>query len=144
MLRSYRHFPFGFREFRRARHGIGGLRRTNQKSVTTVTRADGVIVTWTGADPNGYVIVSGTSLSAAGPGAGFNCTTRAGAGTFTVPAAVLLALPPSAILEEDGQLQPEGALQVGIAAPVVPFSAAGLGIAQATTSVSFPQTVRYK
>jgi uncharacterized protein (TIGR03437 family) len=116
---------------------------TNQGSVNNITRANGVTVTWTGADPNSYVIVSGGS-DGNGADAGFNCTAKASDGQFTVPAIVLLALPASAVLYEDGQTQPEGSLSVGTAAPPVTFSAAGLNAGQASSSISFSQIVMYQ
>jgi hypothetical protein len=110
----------------------------NQSSINTITRANGVNVTWAGADPNSFVVVSGWSLSTPGASAGFNCTVSAGAGQFTVPAVVLLALPPSYIIMEDGQSQPAGNLTVGTVTPPVRFSATGLNLGLVTTSISFP------
>jgi uncharacterized protein (TIGR03437 family) len=76
---------------------------TNQDSITTVNRANGVTVTWTGGDPAGYVSITGQNFvsgatAAATVGASFTCIARATDGTFTVPAIVLLALPASATI----------------------------------------------
>jgi len=139
---------------------------TNQSSYfcslsecSVVTRANGATVTWSGADPNGYVIISGSSWSqtitidsgnGAGPGyfggvAGFNCTARATDGQFTIPPTVLLALPPSGLFYDNSNpAVPEGSLQVTSALPPVTFSATGLGIAQAISSISISQTVTYQ
>ena len=57
-----------------------------------VTRSQGLTLTWTGGDPKGYVEIQGGS-GGNGVGAGFACIVRGGDGTFTVPPAVLLALP---------------------------------------------------
>ncbi len=57
-----------------------------------INRSQGVTITWTGGDPNGFVQIIGGD---GGPGvnAGFLCYVRGDAGTFTVPPSVLLALP---------------------------------------------------
>jgi len=73
---------------------------SNMDAINTVNRSQGVDVTWTGGDPNGKVIVSGTSVTATsgdGPGAGFVCIESASAGHFFVKPEVLLALPSSAL-----------------------------------------------
>jgi uncharacterized protein (TIGR03437 family) len=71
---------------------------TNQSSITTVNRAGGVTVNWTGGDPAGYVTISGSSTnSSVNPAvsASFTCTARDSDLTFTVPPVVLLSLPAS-------------------------------------------------
>ncbi len=69
---------------------------TNQSSITSVNRSQGITVTWTGGDPGTYVSVSGSTTEANSlMGSYFNCSAPVAAGTFTVPAAVLLTLPPS-------------------------------------------------
>jgi hypothetical protein len=113
----------------------------NQSSINTITRAAGVTVTWTAANPNGSIIVSGYSL---GPGAGFNCTAKASDGQFTVPPIVLLALPPSAINESDGINTPEGSLQVGYITAPVPFTATGLDVGIAISAISIAKSVTYQ
>ncbi len=73
---------------------------TNAASITTVNRANGQTVTWTGGDNTSSVQILGfstTGASTALVGAEFVCTAPASAGTFTIPAAVLLALPTSAV-----------------------------------------------
>ena len=118
---------------------------TNQSSMNTITRANGFTVTWSGADPNGYVIISGISFSAAGPGsAGFNCTAKATDNQFTVPAMVLLALPQNAINESDGVNSSEASLQIGIVSAPVMFNATGLDLALAVASFSIAQSVNYQ
>ena len=68
---------------------------TNMDALTSVTRANGVIVNWTGG--TGHVVIAGLSgiTSPQKAGAFFRCLAQASAQTFTVPAAVLLALPVS-------------------------------------------------
>jgi hypothetical protein len=112
---------------------------TNQSSIGNITRANGVTVTWSGADPNGYIIISGGS-----PGAGFNCTANPSAGHFAVPPVVLLPLPPSLINYSDGYAIDEGWLQIGSVTQPAVFQAAGLGIAQATASYLISQNLLYQ
>jgi uncharacterized protein (TIGR03437 family) len=71
---------------------------TNMSALTSVNRSQGVTLTWTGGDPNGYVEIVGSSASAQTPstpvlGAGFYCYAPVSAGTFTVPSYILLQLP---------------------------------------------------
>jgi uncharacterized protein (TIGR03437 family) len=68
------------------------LQWTNQDSSHSVNRANGLRVTWTGGDPEGYVLISGQSTVGQAT-ARFDCYARSLAGEFTVPPAVLLALP---------------------------------------------------
>jgi uncharacterized protein (TIGR03437 family) len=77
---------------------------TNAAASTTVNRANGLTVTWTGGDPNGLVQISGLSFRLTGTdatsavGGYFICTAKTTDGSFTVPSIVLLALPPSGVL----------------------------------------------
>jgi uncharacterized protein (TIGR03437 family) len=61
----------------------------------TFMRANGATVTWTGGSPGSVVWIRGISATdnSFTNGAGFVCFADAGAGTLTVPASVLLALP---------------------------------------------------
>lgn len=73
---------------------------TDQSSITSVTRGNGVTVHWTGGNPSGYVIITGLSTFNGGTAAttitvSFTCTARVSDQSFTVPPVVLLALPPS-------------------------------------------------
>ena len=69
---------------------------SNVDAITQVTRASGVTVNWTGGA--GMVSIMGMSMieSPQSAGAIFVCIEQASKGTFTVPPAVLLALPVSA------------------------------------------------
>ena len=80
---------------------------TNQSSITSVTRSAGATVTWTGGDPNTYVSIIGSSVLSASPGTGayFNCSAPVAAGKFTIPATVLMALPPSATVSANSFLR---------------------------------------
>ncbi len=63
-----------------------------------ITRANGVTITWTGGDANGYVDIQGYAglTQAGGYDVGFECTAPATAGTFTIPPSILLAMPTGA------------------------------------------------
>jgi uncharacterized protein (TIGR03437 family) len=105
---------------------------TNAASLTSVSRSQGVTVTWTGGDPNGFVYISGNSILAQGGGAMFTCTAPNSAGTFTVPPTVTMALPASS----------SGSLTVtGVSTPVS-FTAPGvdIGLATASSAISQPES----
>jgi uncharacterized protein (TIGR03437 family) len=104
---------------------------TNAANITSVNRSQGVTVTWTGGDPNGFVYVSGNSILAQGNGAMFTCTAPASAGTFTVPSMVTMSLPASSS---------GGLTLMGVSAPVS-FTGPGIdiGLAMASSGVSQPE-----
>lgn len=66
---------------------------TNQPAAATVTRSQGLQVTWSGGASGSYVIINGSSSSAAGASASYTCLAPVSADTFTVPSYVLLFLP---------------------------------------------------
>jgi len=69
---------------------------TNQDALNSIPRSQDLTVTWSGGAAGGYVGVFGASADpATGAGAQFSCVASAGAGSFTVPAWVLSALPAS-------------------------------------------------
>src|SRR5262249_24341459 len=61
-----------------------------------VNRANGLTLTWTGGGSNSYYrILGGNSTDQSGTvGASFECVVPANVNTFTIPANVLLPLPP--------------------------------------------------
>jgi len=61
----------------------------------SVTRSSGLAVTWTGGATGSVISLTGQSATdnTGSTGAGFECSLASAAGTFTVPAYVLLALP---------------------------------------------------
>jgi hypothetical protein len=68
---------------------------------STVNRAAGLTLNWTGGNPSDLVEIIGSSSTVTGTGTNttsdtwtFICTTTAGAKTFTVPPSVLTQLPP--------------------------------------------------
>jgi uncharacterized protein (TIGR03437 family) len=121
---------------------------TNQAGITQVDRTKGVTVTWSGGDPNGTVTISGASALSVDSGSivvSFNCTERSDAGTFTVPPAVLLALPPSPQINLGfgGAISVLGTLSVGGASNSTTFKATGLDIGVATGSYTNTASVPY-
>jgi uncharacterized protein (TIGR03437 family) len=87
---------------------------TNQSAGASVTRTQGLNVTWTGGDANSYLSIYGISGSAFAI-ASFTCLAPVSAGQFTVPTYVLLALPAGS-----------GNLSVGNFAIPQSFTASGL------------------
>jgi uncharacterized protein (TIGR03437 family) len=98
---------------------------TNQSSLSSISRSQGLTVTWTGGDPNGYAEISGSSsIGTPSLTVSFYCTAPNSALTFTVPPSVLLALPPTPSKAQ------------------TPAETAGtLSVGGAATSVSFPVTI---
>jgi uncharacterized protein (TIGR03437 family) len=69
---------------------------TNAAQIASVTRTQGVTVTWTGGATGSYVIISGGSGTTVGGKTvtgSFTCEAPVSAGQFTVPVPVLLSLP---------------------------------------------------
>jgi uncharacterized protein (TIGR03437 family) len=104
---------------------------TNQQAITTVNRAAGVTVNWSGGDPAGYVQISGSSFSGTTPETIvvviFTCTARTSDGSFTVPPFVLLALPPSGTQSAGGgSFAIPGSLAVSGVSGSTRFQATGL------------------
>jgi hypothetical protein len=61
---------------------------TNQADITTVDRSAALDITWTGGDPNSTVQITGDFATVI-------CNAKASDQHFTIPAFVLLSLPPS-------------------------------------------------
>jgi hypothetical protein len=114
---------------------------TNEASISTVDRASGVTVTWTGGAPGTYATISGASFLIIGSSLAittFTCQAPIAQGTFTVGPDVLLQLPASASIGGIGL----ATLSVGNNEPYVEFTATGLdyGFAQSSVSISDPVT----
>ena len=62
----------------------------------SVTRANGLTVTWSGGSPDGYIQLDGCSATdnTFSYGASFTCLVPAGSGTFTIPPRVMFTMPP--------------------------------------------------
>lgn len=115
---------------------------TNQDSITTVQRAQGVTVTWTGGDPSGFAAISGSSIAGTATNSPFGffiCTERISAGQFTVPNVVLLALPPSGNVSG----VPVGNLSVGSTVSTT-FTAPNIDIGSFSSSVTTLKSVAYQ
>jgi len=69
--------------------------------LVTVTRSNGVTITWSGGSASSIIQISGGNAtdSTGSLGASFICLAAASAGTFTIPPSVLLALPPGEFFE---------------------------------------------
>lgn len=85
-----------------------------------------VKVVWSGGDPSGIVILQGIGPRAAnGSTVRFRCTERVAAGQFTIPAEVLLSLPPDT--------PDHSGVTVSATSPVVTmFRAPGIDLGQLT------------
>jgi uncharacterized protein (TIGR03437 family) len=67
---------------------------TNQSAAATVTRSQGLQVTWSGGAGGTYVSIGGSAVNiGSGASATYVCLAPAAAGQFTVPSYVLLSLP---------------------------------------------------
>lgn len=83
---------------------------TNRSTITSINRANGQLISWTGGIPGSYVSIYGYSftheLSPVKNGNDvytyFTCSAPVSAGQFTVPAAVLESLLPSGVMLGDG------------------------------------------
>ncbi|HTQ53333.1 MAG TPA: LamG-like jellyroll fold domain-containing protein [Bryobacteraceae bacterium] len=125
------------------------LQWTNEGAISSIDRASGVTLTWSGANPDDTIqimgfSIAGTSTSTAA-GAGFTCTAPAGAGQFKVPAEVLQALPASASLGNDILSVATGFLGISQVSVPVPFTATGLDLGYALTEATITNaTVAYQ
>ena len=103
----------------------GGVQWTNDTDIATVSVHQDLTITWTGADPASYVVITGSSnWTGKGPyEAAFTCVLPPDAGAFTVPAAVLGFLPPTDLTAIP---PPLGSLTVGAVSASSRFQADGL------------------
>lgn len=104
----------------------------------TITRANGVTLTWTGGAANATIqIQGGNSTDNTGAiGATFTCFVAASAGTFTIPPSVLLAMPPGAFSGS--------AWNFATYAPYATFSASGLQHTAITMNAATPVLTNLK
>jgi uncharacterized protein (TIGR03437 family) len=123
---------------------------TNASSISTVVRANGQLITWTGGDPSGSVQITGSNALATNNGssivgATFVCVAPDSAGQFTIPPVVLLSMPQSTA----GAIGTSssfsiGSLGVGAVSAVKSFIASGLDFAYLTSLSSSSQAVTYQ
>ena len=101
---------------------------TNKPTAATIPRNQNLTINWTGGDPTLFVYINGYSnLDTSGAGGEFVCVAPTSAGSFTVPAAVLSAMPVSANEVLDGVTIPSGLLVVNATTTTRP-TAAGLDV----------------
>ena len=114
---------------------------TNENAITNVNRASDLNITWSGIQANGYVFVTGNSFNqAARVGAAFYCLERGSAGRLIVPSAILLGMPPSAVVQG---IQ-TGVLSVGITNEPLRFNARGIDVGVFTYSASTSKRVGFQ
>jgi len=118
---------------------------TNQASITTVNRSAGQLITWSGGDPNGSVIISGESFVESLSGnytvAIFECLAKTSAGSFTIPPIVTLSLPPSGSIEG---ISLPGSLSLESQSAFQSFTAPGLDLGFIETLQSSGSSVVYQ
>ena len=96
---------------------------TNRPTVPAiVNRSQALTITWSNGYAGALVNIVGQSQVSVGMGASFTCWADAGAGTFTVPVAVLSAMPPTYSAEGNAQ----GSLDVYQVFMGQQFSATGM------------------
>ena len=123
---------------------------SNTSSLATVTRSNGLTVTWTGGEAGSYVGVTGVSLTGITTNANsylaglFTCQAPVSAGTFTVPPAVLLSLPPSTTMSVSGVTIPLGFLVLSNSATPTTFSAPNLDVGLVEANVENILYVTYQ
>jgi hypothetical protein len=116
---------------------------SNFDAVADITRASGQLVTWSGGSASDTVLIVGYSsggTAATSGGAGFTCYGNAADGKFTIPATVLLALPPSVTVSG----VPTGALLVGSTTTPQAFSAVGIDVGYIVGSSNTLKNLNYK
>jgi uncharacterized protein (TIGR03437 family) len=101
---------------------------TNQAGINTVDRSMDLDVTWDGGDPNGTVQITGY--------VGFVCNAKNSNHHFTIPAFVLLSLPPSS------EALP-GYISLGTVS-TTPFTAPGISSGTINSVVTIVKTVTYQ
>ncbi|HZU25922.1 MAG TPA: hypothetical protein VFA04_10390 [Bryobacteraceae bacterium] len=109
---------------------------TNESSITAVTRSQGQLITWSGGDKNGFVEITGTSLTDAGAGASFICIAPTSAGQFMIPSWVTLSLPASGTTP--------GEIFVLGASSLAKFTAPGIDVGTAFETSGSASTVTFQ
>jgi uncharacterized protein (TIGR03437 family) len=102
---------------------------TNQGDITTVDRSAGLDITWTGGDPYGTVQITGDFVS-------FLCYAKISDQHFTIPAFVLLSLPPSSGTSTD--------LMLSATASTTAFTASGISSGSISSMVTIVKNVTYR
>jgi uncharacterized protein (TIGR03437 family) len=126
------------------------LNWTNESSITTVTRANGQLITWTGGAAGSTVQIVGSSFvfgsnpnGSDSVGATFSCTAQQSALQFTIPAPVLLSLPASIAMSIGGISFPTGSLAVENVVTGT-FTAPGIDYGFTSSNVEISEPVTYQ
>ncbi len=122
---------------------------TNRASINTINRSDGLTLSWSGADPNGWIMIEGISATTVASYhdiilGTFTCRAAGASGSFTVPPQVLLAVPPSNVLSVNGDMNALSGLRIVSFSAGQLFSAPGLDAAYFSSSQGVGQGVTYK
>ena len=122
---------------------------TNQTSITSVNRASGVSITWSGGDPSGYVSIAGTSVAYGSSAsnsttASFICTARVSDGSFTVPPIVLLGLPPSSAAPGSAVVLPGTLAVTNVGTPGSFPAPSGIDYASVSSVFIYGESVTYQ
>jgi len=104
---------------------------TNQGVASTITRAQGLTVNWSGGDPGTFVNITGGSSNGTVMGS-YSCIAPVAAGTFTVPSYILGGLPAGS-----------GGTNVVNSTGFSPFMATGLDFGSAYGIVSYSVNSTY-
>jgi uncharacterized protein (TIGR03437 family) len=110
----------------------------DQSSVPSINRSQPLTITWTGGTAGAIVNISVTSSLGHGPvsdfGSVLSCYEDATLETFTLPAVLLSALPPS---YTDANGNPQGTIEVIENSAGTPFTASGLDLATISFELAF-------
>jgi len=117
---------------------------TNRGAIANVSRTQGLEITWTGGQPDTYMIIYGASSNGAVPPliTAFNCSERTEAGRFTIPRDVLAAMVPSVAIP--GSPVPTGQLALINYTHPARYSAEGLDVGTINFYVWDGSLVRYQ
>jgi hypothetical protein len=121
------------------------VRWTNRLNLTEINRASELEVTWTGGDPNSFVIIAGGTSNGANPQltTSFNCGARVGAGRFTIPREILSSLVPSFTVP--GPISPPtGQLSISTFKIPAKFEAPGIDVGNISYQTAETQLVHYR
>lgn len=119
---------------------------TNANQSSPATRAQGMLVTWSGGDTAGFVDIAGVSLAPriqgqnTTAGGYFSCRAPASGGRFQVPAAVLLVLPASTVT---GGV-PSGSVTVSHTVTPVTFPLAGFEFADLVYTAATVRSIEFR
>ena len=114
---------------------------SNIASSASIDRTQGLTISWTGGDPQGIVLIDGTSYgSDTSFGVQLFCAALVSAHQFTVPPSALLAMPPYAVTATDGYF---ATLSIN-AESFFLFSAAGLDGGLFTAASNSGAVVSYR